>query len=236
MPWDIFDRAAPRYEGWYTTPRGHRVEQAECALLAWLLESFPQAQSVLEVGCGTGHFAAWLASQGFQAVGLDRAPAMLVEMRRRYAALPGIMGDAHRLPVRDGAVDLVMFVTTVEFLEAPTAALAEAMRVACQGLLLVVLNRWSLGGLSRRWGPQARQALLGQAQDYSLRALQATVQQAGGPRVHRMLWASTLFPDGLWKIRARMPLGEVLGLAAVLASPTVGPPPATPGPSGVRTR
>jgi SAM-dependent methyltransferase len=212
------------------------VEQAECALLAWLLASFPQAQSVLEVGCGTGHFAAWLASQGFQAVGLDRAPAMLVEMRQRYSALPGIMGDAYRLPVRDGAVDLVMFVTTLEFLEAPTAALAEAMRVACQGLLLVVLNRWSLGGLSRRWGPQARQALLGQAQDYSLRALQATVKQAGGPRVPRVLWASTLFPDGLWKIRARMPLGEVLGLAAVLASPTVSPPPATPGPSGVHAR
>jgi ubiquinone/menaquinone biosynthesis C-methylase UbiE len=180
------------------------------------------------VGCGTGRFTAWLASQGFRVVGLDRAPAMLAEMRRRYPEIPGLMGDAHQLPVRERAVDLVVFVTTLEFLEAPTVALAEAMRVARQGLLLVVLNRWSLGGLSRRWGRQARQALLGQAQDYSLRALQATMRQAVGPRLHRVLWASTLFPDGLWRVRARMPLGEVLGLAAVLAAPTAGVPSATP--------
>ena len=126
MPWDIFDRAAPRYEGWYTTPRGQRAEQAERALLVWLLQPFPQARSVLEVGCGTGHFTAWLASTGLWVVGLDRAPGMLAEMHQRCPEIPGIMGDAHRLPVRERAVDLVVFVTTLEFLEAPTAALADS--------------------------------------------------------------------------------------------------------------
>jgi SAM-dependent methyltransferase len=183
---------------------------------------------VLEAGCGTGHFSAWLASTGLRVVGLDRAPAMLAEMRQRCPQIPGIMGDAHRLPVRERAVDLVVFVTTLEFLEVPTVALADAVRVARQGLLLVVLNRCSLGGLSRRWGRQARQALLGQAQDYSLRTLQATVRQAAGSRLHRVLWASTLFPDGLWRVRARLPLGDVLGLAAVLAAPVADPLPANP--------
>jgi hypothetical protein len=32
-----------------------------------------------------------------------------------------------------------------------------------------------------------------------------------------MRWASTLFPDGLWRQRARLPVGDVLGLAAVIA-------------------
>jgi ubiquinone/menaquinone biosynthesis C-methylase UbiE len=184
---------------------------------------------VLEVGCGTGHFTAWLASTGLRVVGLDRAPAMVAELRQRFPALPGIMGDAHRLPIREQAVDLVVFVTTLEFLEAPTAALADAMRVARQGLLLVVLNRWSLGGLSRRWGRQARQALLGQARDYSLRSLRATVQQAAGTCVHEVRWVSTLFPDGFWRVRAPLPLGEVLGLAVGFAVPAAGRPPADGG-------
>ena len=94
--------------------------------------------------------------------------------------------------------------------------------MARQGLRLVVLNRWSLGGLSRRWGRQARHALLGQARGYSLRSLRATVRQATGTRVQEMRWASTLFPDGLWRVRAPLPLGEVLGLAAVLACPAEG--------------
>ena len=217
MPWEIFERVASRYEGWYTTPRGEQADQAERMLLDWLLSLFPDAHSVLEVGCGTGHFTTWLAKQGLWTLGLDRAPAMLTELHRRVPALPVILSDAHRLPVRGGAVDLVLFVTTIEFLEEPDIALVEAVRVARQGLLLVVLNRWSLGGLSRRWGPQSRGSLLGQARDFSLGSLQALVQKAAGGRLQKIHWTNTLFPDGLWWVRAPIPVGDVIGIAAVLA-------------------
>jgi hypothetical protein len=112
----------------------------------------------------------------------------------------------------------VVLITTLEFLEHPLAALAEAVRVARQGFVLVVLNRWSLGGLSRHWGPQARQPLLGQAQDYSVMVLRARIRQALGERLRRIHWTSTLFPNGLWQCRAPVPLGGVLGMAVVLAT------------------
>ena len=156
MPWESFERAAPRYAHWYTTPDGQRVDMAECALLEALLAHFPTASSALEVGCGTGHFTAWLATKGWWVVGLDRAPAMVAEAQHHCPGLPLILGDTHRLPCRGGAIDLVVFVTTLEFLEQPVVALAEAARVARQGLVLVVLNRCSLGGMSRRWGPKER--------------------------------------------------------------------------------
>jgi len=140
VPWDIFERAASRYEGWYDTAPGHRADQAERALLAWLVGFFPTAGSVLEVGCGSGHFTAWLAEKDVRAIGLDRAPAMLVVMRQRFPQIPVIMGDAHRLPVRARAVDLVVFVTTLEFVEEPVMALTKAVQVARQGLVLVTLN------------------------------------------------------------------------------------------------
>jgi SAM-dependent methyltransferase len=214
MPWDIFERAAKRYEAWYATPLGQRADAAERALLTRLLGGFPTARSVLEVGCGTGHFTAWLADQGWEVVGLDRAPAMVAEVRRHFPEIPVIVGDAHRLPVREGAVDLVVFVTALEFLEDPVLVLAEAARVACQGLVVVALNRCSLGGLSRRWGPQARQSLLGQARDASVRSLRMMVKAAVGTRLQGIRWASTLFPDGLWRVQAPIPFGEVIGMAA----------------------
>ena len=219
MPWERFEQAATRYAFWYTTPYGERVDVAERALLDELLAHFPTASSALEVGCGTGHFTAWLATKGRWIVGLDRAPAMVAVAQQQFPALPLLVGDAHHLPCRRGAVDLVVFITTLEFLEEPDVALAEAARVARQGMVLVVLNRWSLGGLSRRWGPQARRPLLGQAQDYSVGALRAIVRQALGERLRGMHWTSTLFPNGLWQCRAPVPLGEVLGMAAVLAAP-----------------
>jgi ubiquinone/menaquinone biosynthesis C-methylase UbiE len=219
VPWDIFERAASRYEAWYATPRGQHADYAERALLAWLLASLPQARSVLEVGCGTGHFAAWLASQGWRVVGLDRSPAMLAEMCRHFPNIPAVLGDAHRLPVRESAIDIVLFVTTLEFLEEPAEALAEAVRVARQGVVVIALNPWSVGGLSRRWGSQARQSLLSRARDYSLRALQAAVRQAAGKRLQEVSWASTLLPACFWLVRVPIPVGDVIGLVAVLLPP-----------------
>jgi ubiquinone/menaquinone biosynthesis C-methylase UbiE len=61
--WEAFDPAAPTYEAWYATPRGQRAAAAEQALLDWLLAPFPHAASVLDVGCGTGHFTRWLAAR-----------------------------------------------------------------------------------------------------------------------------------------------------------------------------
>ena len=219
MPWTLFDQAAKGYESWYTSPQGQRADAAERALLERLLASFPAACSLLEIGCGTGHFTAWFAQHYPVVVGLERAPAMLSQLRRQAPDLPIILGDAHQLPFRSSAVDLIVFVTTMEFLDNPDLALAEAVRVARHGMVLVVLNRWSCGGYSRRWGAQSQQALLSHAHDYSLPALRTLVTRAAGPRLKRISWSSTLFPSVLWKCRGPIPFGDVIGLAAVFGSP-----------------
>jgi len=217
VSWPIFERAAEGYEAWYATGRGRRADEAERALLAWLLAAFADARSVLDVGCGTGHFAAWLRSRALDVVGLDRSPAMLAELRRHHAEIPVVVGDAARLPVRSGAVDVALLVTTLEFVERPEAALTEAVRIARQGVVLVVLNRWSLGGLSRRVGPQARRPILGAARDTSLFALRRMARAAAGERLQSLHWASSLFPDGLWAARLRVPVGDVIGIAVALS-------------------
>jgi hypothetical protein len=144
---------------------------------------------------------------------------MLAKLLERHPAIPIVCSDAHRLPFRPGAVDVSVFVATLEFLENPSAALAEAVSVSRMGLALVVLNRWSIGGLSRRWGAQADQPLLGRAADLALPALRVAVRRAAGARFVALDWTSTLFPDGLWMGRARIPLGDVLGMAVPLAPP-----------------
>ncbi len=217
MSWQIFERADASYEEWYATARGRRVDEAERALLAWLLASFSGARSILDVGCGTSHFAAWLQRRSLDVVGLDRSPAMLAELRRGHAAIPVVVGDAGCLPVRSGAVDIALLVTTLEFVERSEAALAEAVRVAQRGLILVVLNRWSLGGLSRRIGPQARRPILGSARDTNLFALRRMARAAARERLRSLRWASALFPDGLWAARWPVPLGDVIGMAVLLS-------------------
>jgi len=139
LAWQIFEQAASRYEAWYRTKRGRRADIAESALLEWLLRQLPDARTVLEVGSGTGHFAARMAESGFQVIGLERAPAMAKEAQRNFPSIPFAVGDAHNLPLREEVVDVVAFITTLEFLECPVAALREAVRRR---------SSWSSGGCS----------------------------------------------------------------------------------------
>ena len=217
VSWEIFEREAGGYEAWYSTASGQRADQAERNLLTWLLAHFSPARSVLEIGCGTGHFAGYLAGKGLRLVGLDRAPAMLAESRRRHPGIPAVLGNAYHLPFSDGSLDLVVFVVTLEFLKDPETALAEATRVAREGLVVIALNRWSLGGWHRRRANyRGRHALLSQARDETLISLRAMAMKAAGDRLREACWASTLFPDGLWRVRAPIPLGDVIGVAVIL--------------------
>lgn len=216
MSWQRFEREAAGYEAWYATPRGRRADRAECGLLELLMVPLAPPRSALEIGCGTGHFTQWLAGRLPSVVGLDHAPAMLAQARR-HPRLRLVRGDAHQLPFRNRAVDLSVFITTLEFLEQPALALTEAVRVARRGVLVVALNRWSLGGLSRRVGRDSRRSLLSHAADFTLASLRELTTTAAGPRLRALQGAGALFPGDLARKPARMPFGGVLGIAVELA-------------------
>jgi SAM-dependent methyltransferase len=216
VSWEAFDREVERYESWYGTPRGRRASRAETGLLDWLLAAFPDARTVLDVGCGTGHFTTWLAGRGLRAIGLDRAPGMLAGLRRLLPGCPALLADAGALPLRDRAVDLVVFVTTLEFVEDPQRALAEAARVARRGLVAVALNRWSAGAVSRRLGPASRGALLRNARDLSPPELRRLVGAAASARLVSLRSRSALLPLPLPAGPMWLPIGDVVGVAAEL--------------------
>jgi SAM-dependent methyltransferase len=141
---------------------------------------------------------------------------MLAELRARLPECPAVLADAHGLPLRDRAVDLVVLVTTLEFLDSPQRALAEATRVARLGVVAIVLNRWSVGAFSRRRGPQSRSALRRNAHDLSLRELRGLFESASAARRARLRWGSALLPRPLPAGPTRIPLGDVIGVAADL--------------------
>ncbi len=212
-----FEQAAKRYEDWYETRAGRRASRAERQLLGALLAPFAAARSALEVGCGTGHFTGWLAQRGLRVIGLDRSLGMLAEMRRRRPACAAVQADAHALPLPDRSVDLVVFVTSLEFLGDPRAALGEAVRVARQGVIAVALNRFSAGALSRRVGPASRGALRSAACDLSPRQLRGWTAEAASVRLVGLRWRSALLPFPLPPGPTRIPLGDVVGIAVALA-------------------
>ena len=56
--------------------------------MAALLEEFPPASPVLDVGCGSGDLAILLAAKGVEVLGIDFVPAAIDDARRKARALP----------------------------------------------------------------------------------------------------------------------------------------------------
>jgi ubiquinone/menaquinone biosynthesis C-methylase UbiE len=194
------------YESWYET-HGRRAERREKALLAKLLALFPDPRSVLEVGCGTGHFTRWFASRGLQTVGLDISAAMLAEARRRSSA-PLVLGDATRLPLRTASCDLAVLITTLEFVEDPVRAVREALRVAKHGVLLGVINgRSRLGRRLKREGG----VIWGAAHLYTPAETARIVTLALAGRHASVSYRTTLWP--VWPRDLPLPQGGFIGMA-----------------------
>jgi ubiquinone/menaquinone biosynthesis C-methylase UbiE len=180
--------------------------------LAKLLAYLPQAKSVLEVGCGTGHFTRWLAQQGLRAAGLDISEVMLAEARRRDG-IKNVHGDARALPYADQTWDLVAVIATLEFVPDPERAIAEAVRVARQGLLLGVLNRWSL--LTLGYGRSGK-SLWKSARFFTPGELKRLLRRIVGKRLQGVRWRTTLWPMRFLK-NLPLPFGGFIGMAVHLA-------------------
>src|SRR5215469_957866 len=98
----------------------------------------------LDVGCGTGFLAFELAARGHRVTGVDFAPAMLAEARRKAQAL-GLavtleQADAERLPFADATFDLLVSRHLLWTLPHPEAAIDEWIRVLRAGGRLIVID------------------------------------------------------------------------------------------------
>jgi ubiquinone/menaquinone biosynthesis C-methylase UbiE len=202
---------AKRYEAWFTTPFGRRADRVEKEILQGLLADFGKSRSLLEVGCGSGHFTDWFVSLGLSVVGLDRLPSMLTFAQGRRPDLPFVLADAAYLPFGDATFDVVAFVTVLEFLDAPEAALREAERVARHGLIVVSLNRLSPVALWRRL---RRADAYRRAHFFSPGQLERLVRNSLASRPITIRWRTGLYPTHWLDQCTNLPFGALIGLSA----------------------
>jgi SAM-dependent methyltransferase len=99
---------------------------------------------IADVGTGIGHYPMLLARRTGRTYGIESDPELLEEARRRAgeAHQPNIRiveGSPTALPLRDGAVDLVLS-GVIEPDDASLPAIAEALRVLRPGGRLVVIG------------------------------------------------------------------------------------------------
>jgi SAM-dependent methyltransferase len=129
-----FDAIAARYDAL----RGQLFDDALALLVR---EGDLAGRRVLDVGCGTGRFAAALTeSHGCPVIGVDPSPGMLAVARERKADVTWLEGRAEALPLGDGAVERAFLQTVVHLVEDRSAAWAELRRVVEPNGIVAILT------------------------------------------------------------------------------------------------
>jgi SAM-dependent methyltransferase len=149
------DAAAVNRELWTQVNAGYGDDHAGRAWMAsditWGVFNVPERQlgvlgevrglDVIELGCGTAYFSAWLARRGARPVGVDITPAQLDSARRcqdRYGIrFPLVQADAANVPLASGSFDLALSECGASLWCDPAGWVPEAARLLRPGGRLV---------------------------------------------------------------------------------------------------
>ena len=100
-------------------------------------------KDVVELGCGTAYFSAWLAKRGARPVGVDVTPAQLATARRCQQELgiefPLVEASAEDVPLPDASFDLALSEYGASIWCEPERWIGEAARLLRPGGELVFL-------------------------------------------------------------------------------------------------
>jgi ubiquinone/menaquinone biosynthesis C-methylase UbiE len=137
-------RRAPGFDAGFGHSISTAAERAAWDRILDLALAGRGALDALDAGCGTGFLSFELAARGHRVTGVDFAPAMLAEARRKASERAVGMrfeeADAEHLPFPPGSFDFAISRHVLWTLPHPEAAIEEWIRVLRPGGRLVVID------------------------------------------------------------------------------------------------
>jgi SAM-dependent methyltransferase len=143
----VFDTVAEAYDGQFTRTRIGTALRA--AVWARCAARFRPGCRILEMNCGTGEDARWLAGQGMQVLATDLSAGMIEVARRKLAAVPENaavqfqtlaweeLGKLDALPF-DGMLSNFGGLNCVSDLQGAAASLAARLRPGATAILCIM--------------------------------------------------------------------------------------------------
>ena len=183
-----WEPVADWYAGW-VGPEGSKYHRA-VAIPALLDLLVPRpGERILDVGCGPGVLAPYVADAGAAFTGVDASPKLIAYARRRHGRHGRfIVGDATRLPaiadLRRGGFGAAAFLLSIQDIDPLDRAVSGAAWALAAGGRLVVLMLHPCFRVPRQsgWGFDEKRALQFRRIDRYLTPLDVPMQEYGGGR------------------------------------------------------
>lgn len=192
-----FDNYYDQYEAWFDQYK----PVFESELLA-IKKQLPEFNNALEIGIGSGRFAAPLGIK----IGVDPSAKM-----REIAATRGLEvvdGIAEKLPFNDCQFDLALMVTTVCFVDDLEKSFQEAYRVLKSGAVFIVGFIDKESPIGKIYQQHKEESVFYRSATFrTVEEVAANLRQAG---FHDFSYSQTIF-HGLDEIREIEPIKEGYG-------------------------
>jgi ubiquinone/menaquinone biosynthesis C-methylase UbiE len=163
----IFDRYYEKYDAWYDKNRFVYLSELEA-----IKKALPKEGKGLEIGVGTGRFAAPLGIT----MGIDPSKNMLGIAEHRGVNTRWGLGED--LPFFESTFDYAVIIITICFVENPLKVLQEAYRVLKSNgkLIIGIVDKDSFLG---EYYQKKKSVFYGKANFFNVRELAALLEQAG---------------------------------------------------------
>jgi SAM-dependent methyltransferase len=178
----VFDfQDACAYAQWVSEHRNQWAAALECELMLNLLKP-NRGESVLNIGCGTGASTLPLLKLGLNVTGIDPSPYMLdIAGKALGQRVDLYRGFAEDLPFDDNSFNHAAFFISMEFVEDPARAMAEACRVAKDRVFIGFINRYAIKGVQLRVEGLFSASIYNQARFFSVWELKHLARRTAGP-------------------------------------------------------
>lgn len=216
--------------------------QREQDVLEKFLRQIAPESALLDIPLGTGRFIEFYAGLGHRVYGLDVSRDMVAqaqsEAATHQASLLPLLGEAERIPLRDGSVDYVVCVRFLNWVPLPVVAriLGEFDRVARKGVLVHIRTRKTLTGpalagtlvrelssepvgLLRRFAGAAKQGLLSSLRSLAPNASPQAPPEQTGHVLHDAASLERAFAEAGFFVREKIPIETTTAYAKSQSEP-----------------
>jgi len=155
---DYLERNVENWTRWNARSSDDRAGEVWASEMTWGVFHVPESEldvlgdvaglDVVELGCGTAYFSAWLARAGARPVGVDPTPAQLERARRLQAEtgieFPLVEAAGEDVPLPSASFDLALSEYGASIWADPYRWIPEAARLLRTGGRLVFLRNSTL--------------------------------------------------------------------------------------------
>ena len=129
---------ANKYDDYYQTEFGKKVDHIEKEIITELLCKIHSDNKLLDIGCGTGHWTEFFINRGYKVTGVDSSEEMLKIAKGKNLDAEFILGNSGNLQIEDESYSIIITITMLEFVGNQEISIQEMYRILKKGGWLIV--------------------------------------------------------------------------------------------------